>query len=180
MRMSATVIATTMLVGTLAYASPAVAGQPGETIVAANLGLPLYAHDLNSGKTTTIDDKVLVSEFMGAHVFVTEHLRLGMMLQWTEQYTGAVASGADRFVTFALLPQVGWVFSNRIAVAGIFTIAPIAGGKHHLDLGVQLLFGYCLPISQNAAVNFAVELPYNFHVASTLGVTPLVGMSFRI
>ena len=66
-------------------------------------------------------------------VFLTEHLRVGMMFQWTEQYSGAVATGADRFTTFALLPQVGWVFSNHIAVAGIFTIAPISGGNARGD-----------------------------------------------
>jgi hypothetical protein len=103
-----------------------------------------------------------------------------MMFQWTEQYSGPVAAGVDRFTTFALLPQVGWTFSNHVALGAIFTIAPISGGKHQLDLGVQALVGYGLPISQNAAVNFAVELPYNFHVASTLGVTPLLGMTFRI
>lgn len=102
------------------------------------------------------------------------------MLQWMEQYTGAVAAGADRFVTFALVPEVGWAFVNHIAVGGIFTVAPISGGKHRLDLGVQPLCGYGLPISQNAAVNFAVELPHNCRVAHTLGVTPLIGMSFRI
>jgi hypothetical protein len=169
-----------LLLSTFACSFGATAAERGEVIVANNLGLPLWTHNFDSGKTTTIDDKLLLSEFMGAHCFVTEHLRLGMMFQWTEQYTGAVATGADRFTTFALLPQVGWVFSNHLAVAGIFTIAPISGGKHRLDLGVQALVGYGLPIRQNVALNFAVELPYNFHVANTLGVTPLLGLTFRI
>jgi hypothetical protein len=175
-----TALVLAFFVGIFARSLDATAAEPGEVIVANNLGLPLWTHNFDSGKTTTIGDKLLLSEFMGAHCFVTEHLRLGMMFQWTEQYTGAVATGADRFTTFALLPQVGWVFSNHLAVAGIFTIAPISGGKHDLDLGVQALVGYGLPISQNAALNFAVELRYNFHVANTLGVTPLLGLTFRI
>jgi hypothetical protein len=62
------------------------AAEPGECVVANNLGLPLYTHNFDSGKTTTIDDKVLLSQFIGAHCFLTEHLRLGMMFQWTEQW----------------------------------------------------------------------------------------------
>jgi len=169
-----------VLLGTVTGPFSAAAAEPGDVIVANNLGLPLWTHNFNTDKTTTVEDKLLLSEFMGAHRFVTEHLRVGMMFQWTEQYTGAVATGADRFTTFAFLPQVGWVFSNHLAVAGIFTVAPISGGKHQLDLGVQALVGYGLAVSQNAALSFAVELPYNFRVANTLGVTPLLGLTFRI
>jgi len=158
----------------------AVASEPGDVIAVNNFGLPLWTHNFDNGKTTTIDDKLLLSEFAGAHCFVTHHLRVGMMLQWTEQYTGEVAAGADHFTTFALLPQVGWVFSNHVSAAAIFTIAPRSGGKSQLDLGAQALLGYGLPVTKNASLNVAVELPYNFHVATTLGITPLVGLSYQL
>jgi hypothetical protein len=158
----------------------AAAAQAGDVIAVNNFGLPLWTRNFDTSKTTTIDDRVLLSEFMGAHVFVTDKLRVGMMLQWTEQYTGALPGGADHFTTFALLPQIGWVFLDHFVAAAIFTFAPRSGGKDNLDLGVQGLLGYGLRISRDASLNFAVELPYNFHVAQTVGLTPLLGLTYHL
>jgi hypothetical protein len=55
-----------------------------------------------------------------------------------------------------------------------------AGGKAEYDLGVQALLGYSIPIRDEASFNAALEIPYNFHLARTLGVTPLVGLTYRL
>jgi hypothetical protein len=169
-----------LLLASLAIGGRALAAEPGDVVQADNLGLPLYTYNFDKGSGTSIGDKQLLSEFMGAHVFVTRTVRVGMMLQWTEQYGGDLSAGADNFTTFALLPQVGWNFYDRFTAAAIFTYAIRAGGKPQYDLGVQALLGYGLPITEAATFNVALEIPYNFHVERTLGVTPLLGLSYRL
>src|SRR5579864_7137067 len=92
----------------LAACARADAREAGDVVVVANIGVPLYTHNFDTGKDTGIGDKLLISEFLGAHYFVTRQVRVGMMVQWTEQYTGQLARGSDHFSTFALLPQIGW------------------------------------------------------------------------
>ncbi|MCL2448040.1 MAG: hypothetical protein FWD17_03735 [Polyangiaceae bacterium] len=152
----------------------------GDVVVAANIGVPLYTHNFDTGKDTTIHDRLSISELLGAHYFVTKAVRVGMMVQWTEQYTGALARGSDRFSTFALLPQVGWNFYDHFSVAAIFTYAPRASGQNRMDLGVQALFGYGLPITKSATLNLIAEVPYNFHLARTIGVSPLAGLTMDL
>ena len=164
----------------LAVSRRASAREAGDVIVVDNVGVPLYTHNFDTGKNVGIQDKLLISEFVGAHYFITKTIRVGMMMQWTEQYTGELAPGADHFTTFALLPQVGWTFYDHFSTAAIFTYAPRSGGKDQYDLGVQALIGYSLPITTHAAINFAIEVPFNFRVAYTLGVTPLVGLTLDL
>ena len=44
------------------------AAEPGEVIIANNLGLPLWTHNFDSGKSTSIQDKLLLSEFIGRFI----------------------------------------------------------------------------------------------------------------
>ena len=164
----------------LSSSPPADAHEAGDVVVATNVAVPLYTHNFDTDKDTGIGDKLLISEFLGAHCFVTSTVRVGLMVQWTEQYTGSLAAGADHFTTFALLPQVGWNFYDHLTAAAIFTYAPRASGKDALDLGVQALLGYSLPVTRTTTVNFVLEVPYNFHLARTIGVTPLVGFTFDL
>lgn len=162
-------------------ASPAAAHEAGDVIQVDNIGVPLYTYNFdNSAKSFSVGDKLLLSEFIGAHYFVTSTIRVGMMFQWTEQYSGELAAGSDHFTTFALLPQVGWNFYDHFSVAGIFTYAARAAGKDTYDLGIQALFGYTLPISKAAGFNAALEVPYNFRLARTIGATPLVGFTYTL
>lgn len=161
-------------------ASPARAHEAGDVIQADNIGVPLYTYNFDKSTGTSIGDKLLISEFMGAHYFVTPTIRVGMMFQWTEQFSGDLAPGSDHFTTFALLPQVGWNFYDHLSAAAIFTYAARAAGKDTYDLGVQALLGYSLPLSKSASFNAALEVPYNFRLARTIGVTPLLGFSYTL
>jgi len=156
------------------------AAEAGDVVQVTNVGVPLYVHNFDTGKNTSVGDKLSISEFLGAHYFITDRIRVGMMVQLTEQFSGDLAKGSDRWTTFALLPQVGWHFYRRFFVAGVFTYAPRSGGKDQLDLGVQAVFGGSLPITDCASFGYALEVPYNFHVARTIGITPLVGLSYRL
>lgn len=167
-------------VATLSLAKIAAAAEAGEVVQVDNIGVPLYAHNFDTGKDTGIGDKLSIAEFLGAHYFVTDRVRVGAMVQVTEQFSGPLAKGADRWTTFALLPQVGWYFYDRFFVAGVFTYAPRSGGKDQLDLGVQAVVGGSLAITPSASFGYALEVPYNFHVARTVGITPLVGLSYKL
>jgi hypothetical protein len=162
------------------FAIRAPAAERGDVIQVTNVGVPLYVRNFDAGKNTSIADKLSISEFLSAHYFITDHIRIGMMVQLTEQFSGAVAAGSDRWTTFALLPQVGWHFYKRFFAAGVFTYSPRSGGKDQLDLGVQGVLGGSVPITDYASFGFAVEVPYNFHVARTIGITPLLGLSYRL
>ncbi len=164
----------------LAAVRPAAAREAGDVIVVDNIGVPLYTHNFDTGKDVGIGDKLYISEFIGAHYFVTKTIRVGMMFQWTEQYTGALATGADHFTTFALLPQIGWNFYDHFSAAAIFTYAARASGMATYDLGVQALLGYCLPVTKNASFNMLLEVPYNFRLARTIGITPLLGLTLDL
>lgn len=173
-------LATAAAIACTAIALDASAREAGDVVVTDNIGVPLYTNNFdNSNKSFSIGDKLLVSQFMGASYFVSETIRVGLMFQWTEQYTGPLAPGSDHFTTFALLPQIGWSY-HHFQAAAIFTYAPRAAGQDRLDLGIQGLLGYSLPLTKTTSLNTLVEVPYNFHLARTLGVTPLVGLSFDL
>ncbi len=173
-------VAVASAVACLAIGAPAEAREAGDVVVVDNFGVPLYTHNFDTGKDVGIGDKLFITEFLGAHYFVTNTIRVGMMMQWTEQYAGELAPGADHFTTFALLPQVGWNFYDHLSAAAIFTYAARAGGKDQYDLGVQALLGYGLPITKTTSLNFALEIPYNFRLARTIGITPLVGLTMEL
>jgi hypothetical protein len=172
--------AATVLAASCAWAIPSGAAEAGDVVQVTNIGVPLYVHNFDTSKDSGIGDKLSISEFLGAHYFVTDRVRIGMMVQLTEQFTGDLAKGADRWSTFALLPQVGWNFYRRFFVAGVFTYAPRAGGKDQLDLGIQAVVGGTVPITEGASFGYALEVPYNFHVARTIGITPLIGFSYKL
>ncbi len=176
----ATLLAAASALSSSALAAPAAAREAGAVVVVDNVGVPLYTHNFDTGKDLGIGDKLFVSEFLGAHYFLTPTVRVGMMAQWTEQYSGDLAAGADHFSTFALRPQVGWNFYDHFSAAAIFTYAIRAGGKDQYDLGVQALLGYGLPITKHAALNLLLEVPYNFRLARTVGVTPLTGLTLDL
>jgi len=163
-------------------AAPAVAdaAQKGDLLQTDNLGMNVYSHDFTSDTTKTVGDAQKLSEFVGMHYYVADSIRVGMNLQFTEQLASAPAGGKSRFQTFALLPQVGWNFFDPFFAAVIFTLAPRTGGESKLDLGFQLLLGASLAISDRVRANVALEVPWNFYIHQTLGLTPLAGLSIRL
>lgn len=164
----------------LLTASVARAATQGEWVQTDNLGMNLISHDYTTGKTKTVSDAQKLSVFTGLLYYVTDTLRLGMNLQFTEQLGPTPPSGQSRFQTFALLPQVGWNFLDPFFAALIFTCAPRNAGEDKLDLGFQLLVGAGVAVSQRVRANLALEIPWNFYIHETLGLTPLAGISVRL
>ncbi len=152
-------------------------GKRGEFLQTDNFGMNVYSHDFTSGTTKTVGDAQNLSEFVGLHYYVVDRIRLGMNLQFTEQLAPAPAGGGSRFQTFALLPQVGWNFWDPLFTAVTFTFAPRTHGESKLDLGLQLILGASARLSDRVRVGLALELPWNFRVHETLGLTPIAGLS---
>jgi len=160
-------------------ADSAVAAEAGEVVQTDNLGMNLVTWNLSKGTHKTVGDERVLSEFVGAHVYVAEDVRIGMNLQFSEQLSPEPASGG-RFRTFAFLPQVGWNFHEPFFVAAIATIAPRTAGGANTLLGVQALGGAAFAIADGVKVGIALEVPYNFYPEHTIGLTPIAGLSFRL
>ena len=143
------------------------------------LGMNVVAWNLSKGTTTTVADAQVLSQFVGAHYYVWKDVRLGMNLQFGEQLAPQVSAGSP-FRIFALLPQVGWNAWGPFFVAGTLTIMPFTNGAWSWTLGVQAVGGAAWEVAKGIKLSAAVEIPYNFYPAQTLGITPLLGASFRL
>jgi hypothetical protein len=153
--------------------------EKGTVVQTDTLGMNVVSYNIDTSKTTTVSDAVGLSEFVGAHYFFADGWRLGMNLQFTELLTTPPA-GASRFTTFALLPQVGWHFYGPLFAALVFSFLPRTSGAAKLDLGVQGVLGAAIPITNRVNLAGAIEVPYNFYVHRTVGVTPLLGVIIRL
>ena len=156
------------------------AGKQGDIVQTDTLGMNVVSYNLDASKTTTVADSAGLSEFVGAHYFFADGWRVGMNLQFTELLAPSPPPGGNRFSTFALLPQVGWHFYGPLFAALVFGVLPRTGGGANLDLAVQGVFGASIPITDRVNLTGALEVPYNFYIHKTIGLTPLLGVSIRL
>lgn len=156
------------------------AGHQGDFVQTDTLGMNVISHDFTTGTTKYLTDATVLSEFIGLHYFIVDGVRLGMNLQFSETLQPEPAAGKSRFATFALLPQIGWDFYGPMFAALVFTIAPRTSAGDNLDLGLQGVIGAGFPIADRVKMNLALEVPYNFKIHTTLGLTPLVGIGIRL
>jgi hypothetical protein len=165
----------------LAPTTARAAGKQGDVVQTDTLGMNLVNHAFDTDKTTTVGDAAVLSEFVGAHYFFVDRVRLGLNLQFSEQLEPAPApKGGSRFRTFALLPQIGWDFWGPMFAALVVTVAPWTSGTSTFDFGFQAVLGAGIPIADGVKITGAIEVPVNFVVHRTIGLTPLLGMSFRL
>jgi len=161
------------------WAGAAAAAEKGEVVQADNLGMNVVTWNLSKGTHTTVGDAQVLSEFAGAHYYFRKDVRVGLMMQFSEQLNPPPKVGS-RFRTFALLPQVGWNVRGPLFVAGILTVAPRTAGGANLVLGVQGLVGVGVAVARRVKLTAALEVPYNFYRDQTIGLTPLLGASIRL
>jgi hypothetical protein len=62
----------------------------------------------------------------------------------------------------------------------IFGVMPPTSSGANFDLEVQGLLGVSIPVSDHVNVTGALEVPYNFDIHRTVGLTPLVGIAIRL
>lgn len=178
-RMRRAVPLVTLLVG-VTMASNARADNKGDIIQTDTLGMNVYSYNVSKSTSTNVTDAQNLSEFIGLHYYVIDHVRLGMNVQLTEQLAPTPTMGASRFRTFALLPQVGWNFHKPFFAALVLTLAPRTSGTSTFDAGFQGVFGAGFEVSPRVRANIALEVPVNFVVATTIGITPLLGISIAL
>lgn len=152
----------------------------GDLVETDTLGMNVVSHNADSGKTTTVADAQNLSEFVGLHYYLIDHVRIGVNLQFTERIAPVPANGQSRFQTFAFLPQIGWNFARPFFAALVITLAPWTGGTNTFDGGIQGVFGASFCVQSRVNANVAVEIPVTFVRATTVGLTPLVGISVRL
>jgi len=151
----------------------------GEIVQTDTLGMNVVSWNLDTHKTTTVANQAGLSEFVGAHWFFADRWRAGMNFQFTELLS-VPPPGSDRFSTFALLPQVGWHFYDPFFAAVVFTFAPRTRSGADLDMGLQAVVGAGLKLADGVRLTLAAEVPYNFYIARTIGITPLAGLSIGL
>jgi hypothetical protein len=167
-------------IGVLASASAARADHQGEWLDSDMVGINAYAYNFAQHAETNVGSTQELSDFVGLHYYVADHVRVGMNLQFTEQLAPEPAMGTGRFQTFALLPQIGWNFSTSFFAALVASIAPWTSGKDRFDAGFQGLIGAGTPFTRSIRGNVALEIPVNFVQATTVGVALLAGLSISL
>lgn len=156
------------------------AGRMGEFVQSDNFGMNLATLNMETGTTKNISTSGGLSQFVGMHYYVADGVRVGMNLQFTEQLWGPLPASGSGFSTFGLLPQVGWDFWGPMFGAFVLSILPRTAGEALLDLGVQAVVGAGLPLGKSIKLTGALEVPFNFKVARTIGITPLVGLTWKL
>jgi len=142
------VVASAAFVVLLVEAPALAAGKKGAFLQTDTLGMNVVNYQFDTGKTTTVGDAAVLSEFVGLHYFVIDRLRVGLNFQFSEQLAPNPATGST-FRTFAILPQVGWDFWGPLFVALVITVAPWTSGTPTFDFGLQAVFGVGIPITEH-------------------------------
>jgi hypothetical protein len=166
--------------GSLLTSTAWAGGKQGDFVQTDTLGMNVVSHNFDTGTTTTVSDAQVLSLFIGLHYYVVDNIRVGMNFQFSDQLGPSLPDGESSFRTFALLPQVGWSFYDPFFAALVVTIAPRTAGGANFDAGLQGVFGVSLPLAERVRATIALEVPWNFVIHQTLGLTPLLGVSIRL
>ena len=139
-----------------------------------------FAEGSRPASLTTLAKTLPLSEFVGAGYFLTDRLRLGLNLQFTEALTVPTPPPPSRFTTFALLPQLSYLFARPFFVSLVAFLPLRFGGVDELGYGVQGVIGAGFPIAKDLSLTAALEVPLILAPVVALGLTPLVGLAYRI
>lgn len=160
--------------------APAEPGNQGHFNTTFTLGATALTYGLTTNKLTTVADTVPFSEFIGAGYYITDRLRVALTLQFTEALTVPSTPPPSRFTTFALLPQINYTFAKPFFASLVAFIPLWFGGVPQAGFGVQGVIGASFPIAKALSLSVAIEVPWVMVPVETLGVTPLVGLAYRL
>jgi len=161
---------------TVSQAAP----QRGDVIQTDSLSMLLASHDYTTHTNTTLRKVLNLSGNVGLHYYFVNRVRIGANLQFTERLWPEPPAGSSRFQRFALMPQVGWSFSDPFFTALIFSYAPRTQGRAEPDLAILGALGAALPVTNRMRLSLAAEVPYAFLHHRTLGLVAVAGVSFRL
>lgn len=156
------------------------AGKAGDLVESDMLGSNLWTQNLDTGKQKTIGDSFGLSEFVGLHYYFVDEVRVGLAVQFTETIAPPPPAGKDAFTTLAFLPQIGWNFAKPF-FAQLTVAVPIrTNGVNQVDFGLQPVFGASLPLANDLSFTAALEIPFYLALEHTVGLTPLVGLGWKL
>ncbi len=152
----------------------------GDVSATFSVGASMFQDKLATGSVTTIAKSFSPSEFIGAGYSITDRWRVALNLQFTEAVDVPSPQPSDRFTLFSLLPQVSyrfwWDFSA--ALIGFFPLR--YDSVSQAGYGLQGLVGLALPITSDLKFTAALEVPFLIQPVAFVGLTPIVGLSYRL
>ena len=173
-----------LVAGLCLHGALARAGEAGEVTFPFMLGASVYSHRFAAyGKAAadrTIADTFGLSQFVGAGYFVTDRLRLGLNLQFSEAVTQPTPPYPSAFTTFALLPQLNYNFWGPFTASLVPTIPLRMEGEPKVGFAVQAVLAAALPLGAGFSGVLALEVPVFFYPSVSVGLTPLIGVTWRL
>jgi hypothetical protein len=143
----------------------------------------LFQYKLQTSTQTAalhaLPDYFSPSEFVGAGYSITDRWRVALNLQFTEAVVEPTLP-ANQFTTFCLLPQVSYRFWWHMyaALIGFFPLRYDSVAQ--AGYGVQGLLGIAVPIAKDLKFTAALEVPFLIQPATYVGLTPIVGLSYKL
>ncbi len=148
-----------------------------------SVGTALFQYKLQTSTQTAalhaLPDYFSPSEFIGAGYAITDDWRVALNLQFTEAVVEPTLP-ANQFTTFCLLPQVSYRFwwQMYVALIGFFPLRYDSVAQ--AGYGVQGLLGVGVPIAKDLKFTAALEVPFLIQPATYVGLTPIVGLSYKL
>jgi hypothetical protein len=175
--------------GLLLTAAAAAADQ-GDVTIPISVGTNVWTHHVASGQDTTIainpgqtssTGSFKLSEFPGIGYNVTDRVRLGLNLQFTELIT---PEPGDNLNTFGLLPQVNVRFWGPLSASLVPSFYPVYDGTSQYHFAIQGVLAAGWAVSGGFRFTAALEVPVFLKISKqtseTIGLTPILGFSYKV
>lgn len=158
------------------------AAEPGTMTEVLNFGMNIYTHkyaqDGKPAKDTTVQNGAALSEFPGWGIFLTDHFRVGLNLQLTEAVTDIPKNG--NFTTFGFLPQFNYNFWGPFTASLVPSFYSRIASKDQFGFALQEVLSASFPVVGKLSVGGAIEIPEYFTPYRSIGVTPLLGVAYKL
>ena len=155
---------------------------PGDWSFSFALGVPVYTHRFAlegfTAQDTTPADQLQLTQFPGGGIYVHKRVRIGLNLQISEALTNPPKENS--FVAFAFLPQVNWNFWGPLTASVVPTFFVRLAGINQFAYNTQFVFQASLPLGKGFSGFLALEIPVFFYPYISIGLTPLIGVSYHL
>ncbi len=171
------------------YASRAYADS-GEVSIPMNFGTNVFQYNITKQSSSAIamnpgqkesGNGFMVSEFPGIGCFVTDQIRLGMNLQFTEK---VFPEPATNLTHFGLLPQVNVHVWGPWTASLVPSFYPVFDGVSDFHFAMQGVLTAGFPLEQGFTATVSLEVPWFFRISAstdeTVGITTIIGVSYAL
>jgi hypothetical protein len=187
-RISALLLSSALLFWTLCPVSAK--ADEGDVTIPLSVGTNVYTYHVATGENqniainpgqTSSDNSFKISEFPGIGYFVTNQIRLGLNLQFTELVTPEPGDNLD---IFGFLPQVNYKFWGPLTVSVVPSFYPVYDGISQYHFAVQGVLAAGVPIGDGFTATAALEVPVFLKISAatseTVGITPIIGVTYKV